>query len=60
MCTIAYSLAHILLLDSGRDIYSSLIDAFEEYRWMKVELGHLTSVCSELDKGNVCPACPKV
>lgn len=27
---------------------------------MKVELRHLTSVCSELDKGNVCPACPKV
>jgi len=27
---------------------------------MKVELHHLDSVCSELDKGNVCPHCPKV
>ncbi len=27
---------------------------------MKVELRHLSSVCSDLDKGNVCPACPKV
>ena len=27
---------------------------------MKVELRNLTSVCPDLDSGNVCPACPKV
>ena len=27
---------------------------------MKVELRHLFSVCPSLDRGNVCPACPKV
>ncbi len=30
------------------------------YRWMKVELRHLTFVRQELDEGNVCPACPKI
>ena len=30
------------------------------FRWMKVELRHLTSVCPQLDHGNMCPACPKV
>ena len=29
-------------------------------RWMKVELMQLTSVCPQLDHGNVCPACPQV
>ena len=27
---------------------------------MKVELRHLSFLCSDLDMGNVCPACPKV
>ena len=27
---------------------------------MKVELCHLTFLCSNLDHGNVCPACPRV
>lgn len=27
---------------------------------MKVELRHLNFLCSDLDRGNVCPACPKV
>jgi len=43
-----------------KDVYSSIIDAFEEYRFFKVELRHLNYLCKELDKGNVCPACPKV
>ena len=30
------------------------------FRWMMVELRHLTSVCPQLDRGNMCPACPKV
>ena len=29
-------------------------------RWLKVELRQLTSVCPKLDRGNVCPGCPKV
>ena len=29
-------------------------------RWLKVELRHMTTLCSDLDQGNVCPACPKV
>lgn len=28
-------------------------------RWLKVELRQLNSVCPGLDRGNVCPACPK-
>ena len=30
------------------------------FRHMKVELRQLNFLCSELDIGNVCPACPKV
>ena len=29
-------------------------------RWMKVELHHGTCIDEKLDKGNLCPACPKV
>jgi len=42
------------LIHLAYDLYEWL------YRWMKVELRHLTLVCSQLVRGNVCPACPKV
>ena len=29
-------------------------------RFMKVELRHLSFISDKLDKGNTCPACPKV
>jgi hypothetical protein len=42
-----------------KDIYSSLIDSFEEYRLLKHHLRHLNYLCEGLDEGNVCPACPQ-
>ena len=57
-------------------MYSSLIDAFEaasslradrmyacnllRYTGFLVALRHLNYLCKELDRGNMCPACPKV
>ena len=32
---------------------------FNLYRAMKHELRHPAFLCKDLDKGNVCPACPK-
>jgi hypothetical protein len=42
-----------------RDIYSCLIDAFEEYRYFRQEMRQLSFLSKSLDPGNVCPACPK-
>ena len=43
-------------------IYFTYVYLFnsEEYRWMKVELRHLSGLFPSLNGGNVCPACPKV
>jgi len=30
------------------------------YRAVKHEIWHPTYLCEQLDKGNICPACPKV
>ncbi|XP_064391176.1 uncharacterized protein LOC135338993 isoform X3 [Halichondria panicea] len=47
------------LVKKRRDIYASMIDAFEEYRYLKMELRHMSFVSPKLDSGNICPACPK-
>ncbi|XP_019857881.1 PREDICTED: uncharacterized protein LOC109586148 [Amphimedon queenslandica] len=47
------------IVKKRRDVYKCLIDAFEEYRYMKEQLRHLTFLNAQFDEGNVCPACPK-
>lgn len=47
------------LVNKRKDVYSAMINAFEEFRYMKIELRHLSYITDELDNGNVCPACPK-
>lgn len=42
-----------------RNVYSAMIDSLEEYRHLRHELRHMSFINSELDTGNVCPACPK-
>jgi hypothetical protein len=47
---------HLVVKRKG--YYSSMIDAFEEYRCMKCEMRN-ASFIPTFDCGNICPACPK-
>jgi hypothetical protein len=54
---LCFKCPHLVVKRKG--YYSSMIDAFEEYRCMKVEIRN-SSFISSIPYGNICPACPKV
>lgn len=60
LCYLVLKFSYFDIFIQHKNFYSVLIDCFEEYRWMKVELQHLSGFFQNLDSGNVCPACPKV
>ena len=41
-------------------LLAEVIPLTNTHRCMRVELCHMHFACTELDFGNVCPACPKV
>jgi hypothetical protein len=45
--------------EKNRNFYPRMINAFEEFRFMKHSLRNLCYITSKLDSGNICPACPQ-